>query len=397
MPLNVWLLTLAQALAMSATPIMVLLGGLVGAKIAPSAELATAPIAMMIVGLAASVIPVGLIGRRYGRRRVFLLGSVLGAIAGLAAAAGVHQQNFALFCLGALFLGSAGAVVQQYRFAAMEAVSPELAPKAASRVLLGGLVAAFLGPELAVLGAELVQGSYAGAFLLLSCVSLAAGGVLLAYRNESQWQASGLTSATEADRSLTELLGQSQLWVALGAAAIGYGMMSLIMTATPLHMHHMEHHSLADTKWVIQSHIVAMYLPSLFSGMLIARFGHGNMMLAGLTAYGATIAMALSGSELLNYWTALVLLGIGWNFLFVSGTSLLPSCYRGGEKFRVQMFNDFSVFGFQAMASLGAGALLTGLGWQILLVACLPFIGVQLMLMAWWKLSKSRVLQGDNN
>ncbi|ABL98893.1 MFS transporter [Shewanella amazonensis] len=396
-PRNVWLLTLAQALSMSATPIMVLLGGLVGAKIAPTAQLATAPIAVMILGLATAVVPVGLLGRKYGRRRVFLLGSLLGTLAGLTAALGVYQNDFVTFCVGALLLGAAGAVVQQYRFAAMEAVDPVKAPRAASRVLLGGLVAALLGPELAVIGSDLIDNSYAGAFLLLSAIALCGGLVLLGYSNESQWQGDAGPAVSETERPLGELLSQSRLWVAIGGAAIGYGMMSLIMTATPLHMHHMEHHSLADTKWVIQSHIIAMYLPSFVSGALVARFGQGAMMMAGLGAYGATIILALSGSDLLNYWTALVLLGVGWNFLFVAGTSLLPSCYRGAERFRIQTFNDFAVFGFQAMASLGAGALLTGLGWQVLLVACLPFIGVQLMLLAWWKLSKSRVLQADNN
>ncbi|MBT1444339.1 MFS transporter [Shewanella sp. JM162201] len=397
MPRNVWLLMLAQAASMSATPIMVLLGGLVGAALAPSPELATAPIAIMVLGLASSVIPVGLLGRRYGRRRVFLLGSLVGALAGLLAAAGVYLNHFGLFCLGALLLGAAGAVVQQYRFAAMESVAPADAPRAASRVLLGGLVAAVLGPELALLGSSVIEGSYAGAFLLLSLIALCGGAILWGYRNDAQWQAAADSQQPEPERSFGELMSQPALWAALGAAAIGYGMMSLIMTATPLHMHHMEHHSLADTKWVIQSHIIAMYLPSFFSGLLVARFGHGAMMLLGLAAYGATIMMALSGSALLNYWTALVLLGIGWNLLFVAGTSLLPACYSGAEKFRVQMTNDFAVFGFQALASLGAGYLLSGLGWRVLLVACIPMIGLQLALLAAWKYSKSRVLPIANN
>lgn len=169
--------------------------------------------------------------------------------------------------------------------------------------------------------------------------------------------------------------------------------MSFIMTATPVHMHHIEHHSLEDTKWVIQSHVIAMYLPSLISGYLIARLGHTRIMLAGLALYCLTLALALAGRDLLNYWSALVMLGVGWNFLFVAGTSLLPGCYRPEERFTVQSFNDSLVFGSQSLASLGAGWVIYQLGWQLLLVICIPAIATQLILIAWWKLSKSKALQ----
>lgn len=385
---NVWILTLAQAFAMSATPMMMLLGGIIGAKLAPSEALATLPIASMVIGVALSVVPVSRLMRRFGRKPLFIAGALWAAISGGVAIIATGQQWFALFCLSGFMLGSAGAVVQQYRFAAMESVSAELAPKAASRVLVGGLVAAFVGPELAVLGGELISLPYVGAFMFLSLVSLGAAIILSFYDSQAevtQQQASDdrLDSTPVSPRPLIHILATPGVWVAISAATIGYALMSFVMTATPLHMHHIEHHSLADTKWVIQSHIIAMYLPSLFSGYLIAKWGTSKMMLIGLLAYVVTIVVALMGAELLNYWLALVLLGIGWNFLFVSGTVLLPRYYARSERYSMQSFNDSFVFGAQAIASLSAGWVIHLLGWQVLLLSCIPFIALHLLLMAW--------------
>ena len=172
----------------------------------------------------------------------------------------------------------------------------------------------------------------------------------------------------------------------MGAGAIGYAMMSFIMTATPVSMHVMQGHALADTKWVIQSHIMAMYLPSLVSGWLIAKFGVGRLMVVGCVVYLLCIVVASMGIALPNYWIGLILLGIGWNFLFVSGTALLPHSYRHEERFRVQGFNEFIVFGTQALASLSSGWVLSGLGWQNLLFLCVPIVLVQLLLLLNWKL-----------
>ncbi|MGS0692487.1 MFS transporter [Shewanella sp. 30m-9] len=385
MPFNVWILMLAQAFAMSATPMMMLLGGLIGAEIAPSPELATLPIASMVIGLALSVLPVSKLMQCFGRKPVFICGALVAAMSGLLAALATSQHNFILFCLSGTLLGAAGAVVQQYRFAAMESVSEVMAAKAASRVLLGGLAAAVIGPELAVWGTTVWQQAYVGAFLCLTVVSLIAALILSFYREPKLEQA--LENKTEKvdARPLMNILSQSQIWVAIAGATLGYAMMSFVMTATPLHMHHVEHHSLADTKWVIQSHIIAMYLPSLFSGILIARLGVSKMMLLGLCAYLITIVTAIMGRDLLNYWAALVLLGIGWNFLFVAGTALLPRCYSKSERYKVQAFNDTFVFGAQALASLSAGLVIHKLGWSVLLVSCLPLIAALLVLIAWWK------------
>lgn len=388
---TVWILTLAQAMAMSATPIMVLLGGIVGAKLSPAPELATLPLALTVVGVALTVVPASRLMRRFGRRPVFLGGALWGAGAGILAMMSVQASHFWLFCLSGIMLGSAACVVLQYRFAAMEAVAAPQAAKAASRVLLGGLAAAIIGPELAVMGNTLLATQYAGAFLMLSAVCLASFLILLFYHEPDVDLQS--EAAPQDSRALTEILSSPVIWVAILGGTLGYALMSLIMTATPLHMHHHDHHSLSDTKWVIQSHIIAMYLPSLFSGWLIARLGIVPMMLVGLVAYLATVLMALSGSELLNYWSALVLLGIGWNFLFVAATALLPGCYRPAEKYRVQAFNDSFVFGAQALASLSAGWLLHSFGWQPLLFSTLPFIGLLLITIANWQWRRRAVTQ----
>ncbi|MFV7769166.1 MFS transporter [Shewanella marisflavi] len=382
MPRNVWVLTLAQAFAMSATPMMMLLGGLIGAQLAPTPSLSTLPIAVMVIGVALSVVPVSRLMRRFGRKKIFLLGSALGMCGGLLAAFATLMQLFIPFCISGLLLGAAGAIVQQYRFAAMESVAPIDGAKAASRVLVGGLVAAFMGPELAVLGEKLFETPHVGAFLFLICVCLLAGLVLCFYQDNQEHQAA-VELAPLPVRPLGHILLQPSIWTAIGAATIGYGMMSFIMTATPLHMHHMEHYSLADTKWVIQSHIIAMYFPSLFSGYLVAKFGTSRMMLVGLLAYGVTITVALLGRELLNYWVALVLLGLGWNLLFVAGTVLLSRHYHSEERFKVQAFNDAFVFGSQAVASLSAGWVLHQLGWEVMLLSCIPLLAIHLLLMAW--------------
>ena len=389
MPFNVWILTLAQAFAMSAAPMMMLLGGIIGIELAPEPGLATLPITAMVIGVAISVLPVTQLMRRFGRKPIFISGSVLAAIAGLIAAYATYDSNFTLFCISGVLLGTGGAVVQQYRFAAMEAVEPALGAKAASRVLLGGLVAAFLGPELAVLGSEIIDVPYVGAFVFLTFICTLAA-ITLCFYHEPAKLSHAQTDITHNDvRTFGAILSQPKIWVAIAGGIIGFAMMSFVMTATPLHMHHNEHYSLADTKWVIQSHIIAMYLPSLFTGYFVAKWGVTKMMLVGLGAYLVTIVVALMGSELLNYWSALVLLGLGWNLLFVGGTVLLPQCYREGEGFKVQALNDTLVFGSQALASLSAGWVIHQLGWQLLLNICLPFIALQLLLMAWWRYAKS--------
>jgi MFS family permease len=368
---------------------LVLVGGLIGSQLAPSASLATLPVALMVVGTALSTIPVVMLSRQFGRKRVFYLGMLVSAGGSLLCCFALMQHWFVGFCGGALLMGSSLAVVQQYRFAAMESVTPDLVPKAASSLLLAGLLAAFLGPELAVWGRDVMAAPYAASLLSLTVLNGIAGFLLLGYRDKPVvTRQVGVESPP-----WRELLNQPVLWVAIAGALVGYTTMSFVMTATPISMHMHAGHDLVETKRVIQSHIVAMYLPSLLSGWLIARFGTARIMLVGCVALLAAVVVASAGTALNQYWLALILLGIGWNFLFVSGTALLPQAYGDGEPYRVQALNEFLVFGSQALASLSAGWVLASLGWNLLLYACVPLIFGHLLLLLYWNRSTASTLQ----
>lgn len=390
LPATVYLLMSLQALSMCIAPLYFLTGGLVGNDIAPRPGLATLPIAMVIIGTAVSVVGVTRLMARVGRRAVFALGSLLGSASGVVAACALVLGHFGLFCTAGLIAGISIAAAQQYRFAAIETVSPMLAGKAASRVLLAGLVAAYLGPELVVWGGS-VPGlealtpaidshrPFVGAFLLLSGINLLAMAIVLTgYRNRHAETGEETAEA----RPLATILRQRPIWLAIIASAMGYAMMSFMMTGTPLNMHAVNGHSLLDTKWVIQSHIVAMYAPALFSGWLITRLGHRTVIALGGAAYLVCLAIALSGQHLMHYWWAMVLLGIGWNFMFVGGTALLPLCHRPSERFRVQSANEFAVFGSQAVAALSAGWVVNLHGWDAMVG--LSFLSVLAVCLVLW-------------
>ncbi len=375
MPATVWILTLAQALSMTVAPLLVFSGGIIGSALAPRPSLATLPVACIVIGTALAVLPMTRLMQRVGRKAVFMLGGAISIAAALAAAWGIHLQHFALFCSASLLLGVGVAIAQQYRFAAIESVAAPRAGQAASQVLLGGLVAAYLGPELVVYGPSVAaalqlsaatgpHSAFVGAFTLLALICSAVLLVIgLGYRNQAPAQAEERGTG----RTVGTLFRQPLLWLAVGASAMGYAMMSFMMTATPLDMHAVRGYSLIDTKWVIQSHIIAMFLPSLFSGWLIAKVGHRGLIGMGVAAYLICLGAALSGHQLHHYWWALILLGIGWNFLFVGGTALLPLCYRPEERFKVQSVNEFAVFGCQAISALSSGWVISQFGWQSLL------------------------------
>ena len=384
LPRNVWLLTTAQCLMMSVSSLVVFAGGLIGAQLAPMSRLSTLPIACMVIGTAIAVVPVTMLMKRLGRKLSFILLLLYSIAVAFFASYTIYLQSFYLFCFSTALFGPTNACVMQFRFAAMESVPAHLIPSAASSVLLGGIAAAFIGPEAAVFGKDLFQTDFLGSFVLLAGLFLAALLVLLAFKNPKFEP----ESATLATRSLREISLQPIFWVAISSAAVGYMIMSFIMTATPVSMHVMDGHSLSQTKWVIQSHIVAMYLPSLFTAWIVSRLGIPKMMIAGLVAYLICIAIAYSGHYLSNYWVSLILLGIGWNFLFIGGTTLLPQSYRTNERFKVQALNEFVVFGTQAIASLSAGWIVYAIGWELMLLFTLPIIFVQLIIVMRWRTRK---------
>jgi predicted MFS family arabinose efflux permease len=381
LPLNVWALMAAQSFNQSGASMVVLVGGLIGSQLAPSPVWMTVPVACMVIGTALATVPVSMSMQRWGRKPVFMAGTLFGMCGSLFAAQAIIQQEFFLFCAATILLGSSLAFGQQYRFAAMESVAQAHMPRAASRVLLAGLIAAFMGPELGMRGRELLSTEYSGSFVGLAGLQLLGLCCLLFYR-EGERLASG---PEKGGRPLTTIMQSTAFWVAIMSATVGYVVMAFVMTATPVSMHVHHGYDLADTKWVIQSHIMAMYIPSLFSGWLISNFGAGRLMFAGCLLFILCIGVALAGADLGNFWGALILLGMAWNFMFISGTSLLPTTHRDEERFRVQGFNEFVVFGSQAVASLSSGLVLATIGWQPLLLLCLPMIGVQLALLYLWR------------
>jgi len=380
-PGTVWRLTIAFALMMSGTSMMVLIAGIIGTEFAPSINLATLPIALVIVGVALSTLPTGKLLQRYGRRPVFIAYAMLAILGGFLAVISLIFNTFIGFCGAALVIGWAAAAGHQYRFAALEAVGPEQAHKATSVLLMGGILGAFIGPELAVLGRHLLATEYAGSYLLLMLAYGLGLLIITGYRDHYDVSQPQLGQG----RALATILAAPQIRLAIGAAALAYAVMSFIMTATPISMHNHSGHSLEATKFVIQSHIAAMYLPSLLFGWLFARLGFGGMFWTGTLIYVLCLGVALMGSQLFNYWLSLVLLGIGWNFLFLAGTNLLPRAYQPEERFRVQAMNDFLVFTVQATVALSAGWFLAQLGWRGLLWSCVPLLLVFVIMLWLWR------------
>ena len=382
---NLAILVLAQAAAVTGTVALVTLGGIVGRDLAPTATLATLPVSLQVVGTAAATVFAAWAMSWIGRARGFATGALLGAVGAGVAAYGVWTTDFVVFCGGAVLVGIANAFGQQYRFAAAESVSPDKAGYAISIVLAGSLIGAVLGPELAARGEDWVAGGrFAGTFIAVVICYLAAAVLLLALRTEPVRDAAETVAAPSgALRPLSRIARQPAFIVAVLGAAVGHGVMSFVMTATPLAMHVVDGHSLAHTAAVIQAHVVAMFAPSLVSGALIARFGGQRVMIAGAVVLLATVAVGFAGREVMHYGVSMVALGIGWNFLYTGGTTVLGSAHRSAERFRTQAANDFTVFTISALGSLSAGTVMQLYGWNAVLTAALPVIVVALCVLAW--------------
>ncbi len=374
---NLTLYFLAQVIFVSGSVLIVTLGGIVGSELAPHPSLATLPPSLMVVGTALATVPAALLMQRIGRRFGFASGAVLAAGGALLAALGLEIKSFALFTAAVGLIGATLAFSAQFRFAAAESVAPEKAGWAISIILLGSIGGAVIGPELATRSPGWIEGQpYQGALLAMAGLYALAASLLLLTRNPAPVSDA---ANREPGRPLLAIAAQPAFVVAVLAGVIGQGVMIFIMTATPISMHVVDGHSIDDTARVIQAHVVAMYLPSLASAPLIQRFGTHKLMTAGAVALSATVAVGLAGHELMHYWWALVLLGVGWNFLFVGGTTALVATYRPAERFRAQALNDFSIFGASALASLMAGALLHGFGWSAVLLSTLPALGLMLL------------------
>jgi MFS family permease len=373
---TVAVLAAAQALAASAGPLVVLAGGIVGQALSPSPLLATLPITALVVGVACAAVPVAILMRRIGRRAGFMTGAAISGLGALLAAWAAAAGSFAAFCAATFIMGTGGAFVQQYRFAAAESVGPEHTGRAVSLVLVGGIIAGALGPEIGRRGRMWFDSEFTGGFVLVAIVQLVALLLLSGVRATPPAGADGLERAV----SIRAFLARPTFVLACTGAAAAFAVMSFIMTATPISMHVIHAHSIDDTALVIQSHVIAMYGPSLLTGFLVDRLGLTRMMLAGTVLLLACVAVSLTSHSVAAYWIGLVLLGAAWNLLFVGSTVLLTRSYAPEERFRAQGLNDVAVFGSQAIASLAAGAALHRLGWVAMNLMAVPVLLVVLAL-----------------
>jgi len=366
---NVFLLVGTQALFQTSLVLLLTASGLVGQNLATNKTLATLPIAMMILATALTLIPASLFMQRKGRKAGFLVGTAIGALAGLLAALGIWRSSFELFVIGNMLIGVYQAFAQYYRFAAADAASPDFKSRAISWVVAGGVVAAIAGPNIARFTQDVVPAPFVVAFLILFLLSTIA--FFLVTRLE-------LPSPTAAEtggpsRPLAEIMAQPVFLTALTGSVVGFAMMLMVMSATPLAMQ-LCGHSVGAAASVIQWHVLGMFVPSFFTGNLIRRFGVLNIMGAGIILMAAQILFSLSGIDLFHFTSGLVLLGIGWNFLFVGGTTLLTEAYRPSEKAKTQAAHDFLMFVAVTLSSFASGSLLNSYGWKTVNLTVVPFL-----------------------
>ena len=368
---NLWLLILSQIFAFTAAPVTVFLSGIIGSQFSPIKSLATLPMALSIVGIAIFAIFAAKVMSIIGRRAGFIFASILSSLSSLLAAYSIIIESFIVFNFSCFLLGAGVAFSHQYRFAAVETVKKNMAPKAISIILLAGIGSAFIGPNLANISKEIFpEHLYAGSYIALSILTLTSTIFLFFYKDGHKPNRVN----NKISRSYLELISQPRFLQALVASAFAYAVMSFLMTATPISMHVMEKINLTKTGFVIQLHIAAMFLPSLITGNLIKKFGHSKIMYSGVILFSITILSSLFEQNFINYLIALIFLGFGWNFLFISGTSLLVLSYREDEKFKAQGFNDLIVYSIQAIASLSAGVFLTLTSWKTMNLICLIFL-----------------------
>ncbi|HGM8359632.1 MFS transporter [Pseudomonas aeruginosa] len=379
-------LTTAQALSGANSAIVYATGAIIGHDLAPSPSLATLPISIFVVGMALSTLPVGTITRRHGRRAAFLVGNLCGILLGLIAAAALAINSFALFCIAMLFGGAYAAVVLTFRFAAAECVTPQEQPRALSAVLLGGVAAGVFGPQLVTATMNLWPShSYLPTYLGASVAALLSAVVLVGGEFSRPTAPSSRHSQVVAWSSLL----QPRFIVAMLCGTVSYMMMNFMMTSAPLAM---ELHGIArvHSNYGIEMHIVAMYAPSFFTGRLISRFGQPKVIVLGLLLIGFAAITGMHGMSVGHFWTALVLLGVGWNFSFLGASSMVLTCHASEEGPRAQAINDFVVFGSMVVGSFASGSLLNHFGWSVVSSFILVPVALAIGALAWLYVFRGR-------
>ncbi|MCH8116829.1 MAG: MFS transporter [Proteobacteria bacterium] len=369
---NLIILVICQLISATGSVVIVTLGGIIGADLTSNPAWSTLPISMMVVAIAATTIPATLLMRRLGRSRGFAIASLSAVIAVLVAAYALSEASFAMFMVAAAMFGINMAFTQQYRYAAAESVPARYTARAVSFVLVGSIGGALIGPELATRGQNWVSDvPYAGTMLALAALYLVQAVLLLRLKSADE---AFHEDDVRPSRGLRQIVRQPVFLVAVLGGTVGYGLMTLVMTATPLSMHINDGYSIEQTASVIRAHVLGMYVPSLVSGFLIERLGVTRMMFFGALGLLATSIVALQGQSVLHYWGALILLGVGWNFLYVGGTTMLTYTYSMSERFQAQAANEFLVFGTSAIASLLAGTVMHYFGWSRLMLVPIPIL-----------------------
>ena len=374
---NVYLLFLSQALFQTASILVITLSGIVGMVMASDKNMSTIPVAMITVGAAAMMIPASIIIKNLGQRKAFMIGTLIGVLAGLVSWYGIVQNSFWIFAIGNMLIGAYQGFSQYYRFAAADSVPDNAKSKAISFVIAGGVVAAFAGPNLARFTQHLGSMPYAYSFFSIVLLSVLAFGVVSLLKFQAKPVARNNESLKKG-RSLKEIFKSKDAVLAVLSSATAFAVMGMSMTVTPIAMHGFGHSS-DDSATVIQWHVLGMFLPSFFTGILIQKFGVYKIITTGLLILFLYIFIALSGTDFTHFVSALFIVGLGWNFLFIGGSALLTQVYRPEEKEKTQAFHDFTVFAVISIASFFAGSLFNNWGWNGINIVLIPMLLITLI------------------
>ena len=375
---NVWLLSVCQALLMTGNILLISVIGLVGRTLAPSESLITLPVALQFLGLMAATIPASLIMGKFGRRKGFSIGNIVGISGASIATYALANQSFYLFCLGTLLLGVGIGFGTLYRFAAIEVCDAHARHQAISISMAGGVLAAMIGPNLAVYSQQWSQdGLYVGAFMALIVLNICALLLLQTIRFPEVVQQH---DAPKAD-SLRDIISAPNFMLAVFAAMVSYAVMNILMTATPLAMIGCGF-DFDKAAGVIEWHVLGMFVPAFFTGKLIERFGARQMILLGGVLFVLSVMINIHGQSIWHFTTALILLGVGWNFMFIAATGLFSQSYEAHNKSKAQAFNEFFVFSCVTITALLSGWLESTVGWEKMNIYVLPFVIAVIVLFA---------------
>ncbi|PPQ43115.1 MFS transporter [Rhodopseudomonas palustris] len=385
---NVVRLVAAQALTGANAAVIFATGSIIGAQLAPEMSLATVPLSMYVLGLAAGTLPTGWIARAYGRRVSFMIGTGCGTLTGVLGAVAILYGSFLLFCVATFIGGLYAAVSQSYRFAAADGASAGYRPKAVSWVMAGGVFAGVLGPQLVQWTMDIWPPYlFAFSYVVQACVALIAMAVLWSV-DAPKPQPADLAGG----RPLLTIVRQPRFIAAALCGAIAYPMMNLVMTSAPLAMQ-MCGLPVSDSNFGLQWHIVAMYAPSFVTGSLIAKFGAPRVVALGLVLEAAGASIGIMGITAPHFWATLFVIGVGWNFAFVGASALVLETHQPNEKNKVQAFNDFIIFGLMALGSFSSGQLLANYGWTTVNLAVFPpvLLGLIVLAITGWSKVRKRV------